>query len=78
MHESWFQWVAAGVAGLLGWLGTRLHSRVDALEKDRATTAQLDRIADTVRQDITELRKEMNRGFADVNRAILDSVRNQR
>ena len=59
-------WFFKGLVGVLGWLGIRLHNRVDALEKEKASNE----VITELKQTFKEHRDETRQGLSEI-RAIL-------
>lgn len=57
-EHSWLEW-ASGVAVILfGWIGKRLHDRVDTLEKDSVSREELNETLEQMRSDRERMHKE--------------------
>lgn len=79
MNESnWFEWIAGAAMTLFGWVGKSLHDRVSDVEKSRATNAAVEKLGETMREDISQLRSTIEHGFREQNRQMIDMMRDKR
>ena len=79
MNESnWLVWALWIMTAILAWIGKKLHERVEVLEREGATTDQMQKASDTIREDVNALRARMDQKFDDLHRHIMDSMRDRR
>lgn len=72
-EQSWFEW-ASGIAVILfGWIGKRLHDRVDEIHKNSVTRAELADIVSQLRDDQSRKHEE-NKDWMEYIRERVDKL----
>jgi|JI10StandDraft_1071094.scaffolds.fasta_scaffold537670_1 hypothetical protein len=81
-EQTLFDWIFKALVGVLGWLGIKLHSRVDALEKERATKQELReqearyvQTSDDLKNTLSDHRKETQAGFSEIRSLLIQSLK---
>lgn len=69
-QDTVLDWLLKGLVGVLAWLGLRLHSRIDVMEKEKVDREDLQELKDSLISHMLETRKS----FADQNTILLNIV----
>lgn len=73
-EHSWLEW-ASGVAVILfGWLGKRLHDRVDTLERDKVAREELNATLERMHADRERMHKENREDLHYIRRRVDDLI----
>lgn len=81
-EQSILDWMFKGFVAVLSWLGIRLHNRVDALEKERATKQELKeqearyvQSNNDLKNTLEDHRKETHAGFSELRGLLIQSLK---
>lgn len=76
MNDHWFDWLLGVITVILGAIGKRLHDRLDDLNKNAVTRAELTAAIADLRQD-GERKHEQNLGMLERIHDRVDKVWSQ-